>query len=46
MKYIDQKSEGVMVTLILAPVPRDTKVTSNKAVIFSFKSKRDNSVFS
>lgn len=46
MKYIDQKSEGVMVTSILAPVPRDTKVTSNMAAIFSFKSKRDNSVFS
>lgn len=40
VKYIDQKNEGVMVTLVLAPVPRGTKATSNMAAVFSFKSKR------
>lgn len=43
MKYIDQKSEEVIVTSNLAPVPRATKATSNMVAVFSFKNKRGKS---
>lgn len=41
MKHIGQKSEGIMVTSVLAPVPWGIKATRDMVAAFSFKSKKD-----